>query len=384
MLLCVTGVFAQSWNDQTRDAAYEAPLKKFTKKWYSNDGQIWEFLPNNLFKVTVKQKLDGLGYTITMSGNYNRNKDRLTTTITSYRVVGDPSDLAKLSARSRDEFQAKLKNAEQVLNREDKNKKSICLLLRLDDDCLIMSSAYDPDTQYFDKSSWDTFYSKSKEERDAIAAAERKARQEREAAERKVREERAAAEKARQDSIAREEERLKQENSEAARAQRKKERLAKEAESTNFDIELNTLDDVLNGLVKRMKDENIEYFSLREKDPSLKEYYKLFRKLCRMKNYMSPTQQDRFTNIISSKKTFNFDEELKALENETNKIIKKANDEGQTFINLLTSTECIDFITLATQLNDMKSFMSPAQQERFTNTVSLLKGILKPWPLTEL
>jgi len=206
------------WNDQTRDAAYEAPNSLLQKKWTTRvdgtDGE-YEFLANGTFKYTsFSTTPDGVKVSIVQSGPYKRAKDVLTMTTTSIKLIPNQTDLANLSARKRDQSVAALKQAETQFSREYTNKKSTSLILRLDDECLIFSN-YDPASKIFNDLSWTTCYNETHQAKEAERQALRQAEQARldsiRVAEEKARRE--AEEKARREA----EEKARREAEERAR-----------------------------------------------------------------------------------------------------------------------------------------------------------------------
>ena len=202
------------WNDQTRDAAYEAPNSLLQKKWFTKvdglDG-TYEFLANGTFKYTTgTTTLDGVNVSIIQSGPYKRTKDVLTMTTTSLKLVPNQSDLANLSARKRDETVAAIRQLEAGSAREYTNKKTTSLILRLDDECLIFSN-YDPASKIFNDLRWTTCYNETHQAKEAEREALR------------------LAEQARQDSIRAAEEKARQEAEEKARREAE-EKARREAE----------------------------------------------------------------------------------------------------------------------------------------------------------
>ena len=159
---------AQSWNDKTRDAAYEAPNSLFCKKWIDSKKNItYLFSTNGIFKVSTTQVIDnasGLVGTTEMSGNFVRNKDVLTLTYSSVKCSANPSDLAKLSARMRDEISSGLRQLSIKGTNEMRNQKHYMLLLRLDDEYLIWAP-YDPKTKMFNDLKSDVLYNETHEKK---------------------------------------------------------------------------------------------------------------------------------------------------------------------------------------------------------------------------
>lgn len=222
MLLTSTLVFADDWkwDEKTRDAAYEAPNSKLQKKWYLNDEKktTFQFGANGALKQTFMLVKDGIEYTVTITGKYTRNKDEMTISYPGIiKVVPSSSDLANLPVRKRDEVQNFTKQCESYLVSEFKNKTYYGLILRLDDECFIMTN-YDPQTKIFNDVQWDTFYNEyhmKKEEERAAQLAVEKARQDsiRQVQEAEAKARREAEEKARREA----EEKAKREAEERAR-----------------------------------------------------------------------------------------------------------------------------------------------------------------------
>ena len=167
VVLCTN---AQWWNEKTRDAAYEAPNSLLCKKWISsnNNNQTFIYSANGTFKFTEKSidNASGVGLTTQISGKYIRNKDVLTLTFSSASCVADPTGLAKLSARRRDEIISNLRQFSMKLTNEMKNERKYMLLLRLDDEYLI-EAPYDPQSKIFNdsKSAIDVFYNETHEKK---------------------------------------------------------------------------------------------------------------------------------------------------------------------------------------------------------------------------
>lgn len=164
MLLFASVAFADDkpWNEQTRDAAYEAPSSKFQKKWYDSHDETTTimFSPNGTFKHIMEIQYDGVGITVIASGSYTRKKDVLTLLYSYIKTTPNTTDLAKLSARKRDIFTSGLKLVENKTISKYKNKKEYYLMLRLDDDCFIYT-IYDPQLKVFNDIKWNTWYSES-------------------------------------------------------------------------------------------------------------------------------------------------------------------------------------------------------------------------------
>ena len=174
VVLCTN---AQGWNEKTRDAAYEAPNSLLCKKWISsnNNNQTFIYSANGTFKFTEKSidNASGVGLTTEISGKYIRNKDVLTLTFSSASCVADPTGLAKLSARRRDEIISNLRQFSMKLTNEMKNERKYMLLLRLDDEYLI-EAPYDPQSKLFNdsKSAIDVFYNETHEKKLLAASPE--------------------------------------------------------------------------------------------------------------------------------------------------------------------------------------------------------------------
>ena len=174
VVLCTN---AQWWNEKTRDAAYEAPNSLLCKKWISsnNNNQTFIYSANGTFKFTEKSidNASGVGFTTEISGKYVRNKDVLTLTFSSASCVADPTGLAKLSARRRDEIISNLRQFSMKLTNEMKNERKYMLLLRLDDEYLI-EAPYDPQSKIFNdsKSAIDVFYNETHEKKLLAASPE--------------------------------------------------------------------------------------------------------------------------------------------------------------------------------------------------------------------
>ena len=157
---------AQWWNEKTRDAAYEAPNSFLCKKWKTNkNSNTYLFSSNGTFKETVKIKIDDetkLEGTLESVGKYVRNKDVLSLTYLSAKVVPDPTIFAKLSARKRDEIQNSINLAQQKAERE--KLKFSKLLLRLDEEYLIMAP-YDPQSGGFNDYNQPVWYNETHEKK---------------------------------------------------------------------------------------------------------------------------------------------------------------------------------------------------------------------------
>ena len=242
MLLFATFTFAQDkpWNDETRDAAYEAPNTLFQKKWYDADNNsILDIGANGAIKYTIEDKVEGVRCFFTITGKYTRNKDHFKYTYTGAKATPNQSDLASLSARKRDEILNAIKRAEPYINSQYKNATGYYLILRLDEECMIITS-YNPQTKIFNDFKWTTLYNESykkkKEERaaqEAIELAKRleEAKAKREAEEKARREaeeeaKREAEEKAKREA---EEARIKAENKYWARIGTEKKASAEKA-----------------------------------------------------------------------------------------------------------------------------------------------------------
>ena len=160
---------AQNWNEETRDAAYEAPNSLLCKKWKNSKNEdTYLFAANGTCKFTTKSILDdasGLMGTMEMSGKFIRNKDVLTMTFSSVNTVPDPTGLAKLSARKRDELLSAIRQAKLMSTNELKNKKYHMLLLRLDDEYLIMATC-DPQSKKFNDYNLDIWYNETHEKKE--------------------------------------------------------------------------------------------------------------------------------------------------------------------------------------------------------------------------
>jgi len=235
LIMVATMVFAQrEWDTNTRDAAYEAPNSKFQKEWYGTDENktTYLFKANGTLTSTLTASFDlGNGkfpYTIILTGKYTRKKDYLHLIYTRGQTKYNQADLDRLSARMRDKVLEVLK----IVNSKYASMNSVedALILRLDDECLILTK-YDPKTRLFNDIEWSTFYNethKKKEEERAVQLAAEQARQDsikqvREAEEKARRE---AEEKARREA---EEKARREAEEKAKREAEERARLAEEA-----------------------------------------------------------------------------------------------------------------------------------------------------------
>lgn len=151
------------WNENTRDAAYEAPNSLLQKKWYKYDKEktTSEFKANGEYINCFQMTFEEVNVSIEVSGKYTRNKDRITISLTDSKVIPNQSDLEILSARRRDEFLARMKLVEQNIKTAFR-QMGYYLILRLDEDYLI-TTTFDPKTQMFNDMSWDTWHTKPTE-----------------------------------------------------------------------------------------------------------------------------------------------------------------------------------------------------------------------------
>jgi hypothetical protein len=144
-------VFSQrnewEWNEHTKDVAYEAPISKFTKKWYSrnNDGyyDILIMRPNGTCTFEGTTNNDETGFVIpiklTFSATWKRI-ERLTflVTYTNMKSTVDQSVLAKIPARRRDIFKKSFAQYEVSQKKKIVGRKEKHSILKVDDDHLIM------------------------------------------------------------------------------------------------------------------------------------------------------------------------------------------------------------------------------------------------------
>ncbi len=223
MLLTSTLVFADGWkwDEKTRDAAYEAPNSKFQKKWYEEDQNETTYLfgANGIVTMTQLFKMDNFGVRVvsTVTGKYTRNKDRLNIIWTGIQTKPYQADMDALSARNRDKMLESLKSVGRTFASDLKNKTDYYLILRLDDECLILTS-YNPQSKLFNDFKWTTLFNEShkkKEEERAAQLAVELARQDsiRQVQEAEAKAKREAEEKARREA----EEKAKREAEEKAR-----------------------------------------------------------------------------------------------------------------------------------------------------------------------
>lgn len=223
MLLTSTLVFADDWkwDEKTRDAAYEAPNSKLQKKWYINDQYetTYQFGANGVVTLTQLVKNDHFDarIVITCTGKYTRNKDHLNLTWAGVQAKPYQADLDAMSARNRDNFLQSLKSFGHNFTSNYKNKTTYFLILRLDDECLIITT-FNPQTKLFNDINWNTLFNEShkkKEKERAAQLAVEKARQDsiRQVQEAEAKARREAEEKARREA----EEKAKREAAEKAR-----------------------------------------------------------------------------------------------------------------------------------------------------------------------
>lgn len=211
MLLTSTLVFADDWkwDEKTRDAAYEAPNSKFQKKWYINDQNetTYQFGANGVVTLTLLVKNDhfDVRIVITLTGKYTRNKDHLNITWTGVQTKPNQTDMDALSARNRDNVLQSLKSIGHHFTSKYKNKTEYFLILRLDDECLIITK-FDPQSKLFNDFEWTTLFNEShkkKEEERAAQLAVEKARQDsiRQVQEAEAKARREAEEKAKREAV---------------------------------------------------------------------------------------------------------------------------------------------------------------------------------------
>ena len=178
LLFIATVAYAQEhWGEDTRDAAYEAPNSLLQKKWKSNDG-TWSFSANGILKITDEISIEGVRVSYVVSAKYTRKKDKINVTYTGVKATPNQSDLAGVSARKRDPI---LKGVRRLNNEftSMKNKTEHYIMLRLDDECLIITN-YNPQTNFFNDLNWTVFYNElhwKKEEERAAQRAIIRARQ---------------------------------------------------------------------------------------------------------------------------------------------------------------------------------------------------------------
>jgi len=136
------------WNESTKDAVYEAANSKFVKKWCTPSGESGmpdDYLilnANGTFKLirTMTHPEISVPFTTTMSGSWKRvEKMTLMTTITNVTIAANQKDLAKLSARKRDENQKMIKYLQTITKPQFVGKKTYNSIYRIDEDHLILS-----------------------------------------------------------------------------------------------------------------------------------------------------------------------------------------------------------------------------------------------------
>lgn len=223
MLLTSMLAFADDWgwDEKTRDAAYEAPNSKFQKKWYDKDQNetTLQFGANGVVTMIQLVKMDNFDarIVVTLTGKYTRNKDHLNITWTGVQTKPNQTDMDALSARNRDRVLELLKSVGPHFTSNYKNKTEYYLILRLDDECLIITK-FDPQSKLFNDLEWTTLFNEShkkKEEERAAQLAVEMARQDsiRQVQEAEAKARREAEEKARREA----EEKAKREAEEKAR-----------------------------------------------------------------------------------------------------------------------------------------------------------------------
>lgn len=215
MFLVATFALAQNkpWSEKTRDAAYEAPNSLLQKKWYVNDENetTYQFGANGVVTMTMIIKLDRFDarVVLTVTGKYTRNKDHLNLAWTGVYVKPNQTDMDALSARNRDELLEGLKTVGPYFASNFKNKSEYTLILRLDDEYLILTK-FDPQSKLFNDLNWTTMFNESHKEKEEERAAQLAAEQARQDSIRQVQE---AEEKARREA----EEKARREAAEKAR-----------------------------------------------------------------------------------------------------------------------------------------------------------------------
>ena len=223
MLLTSMLAFADDWgwDEKTRDAAYEAPNSKFQKKWYDKDQNetTLQFGANGVVTMIQLVKMDNFDarIVVTLTGKYTRNKDHLNITWTGVQTKPNQTDMDALSARNRDRVLELLKSVGPHFASNYKNTTEYYLILRLDDECLIITK-FDPQSKLFNDFEWTTLFNEShkkKEEERAAQLAVEMARQDsiRQVQEAEAKARREAEEKARREA----EEKAKREAAEKAR-----------------------------------------------------------------------------------------------------------------------------------------------------------------------
>ncbi len=166
MLLTSMLAFADDWgwDEKTRDAAYEAPNSKFQKKWYDKDQNetTFQFGANGVVTAIQLVKMDNFDarIVITLTGKYTRNKDHLNITWTGVQTKPNQTDMDALSARNRDQVLESLKSVGPHFASNYKNKTEYYLILRLDDECLIITK-FDPQSKLFNDLEWTTLFNES-------------------------------------------------------------------------------------------------------------------------------------------------------------------------------------------------------------------------------
>lgn len=173
-------VFAQSekWNENTMDAACEAPNSKFQKEWYRTDEskETFQFRANGTFTYSGTTSLDfeneKMRYSIISTGNYTREKGHLHLISTKAQAKYNQADLDALSSRNRDLAIGAIKAFNS--NLASSNVVFDYLILRLDDECLILME-YNPETKLFNDKVWSTFYNETHKKKETEAKAIREA-----------------------------------------------------------------------------------------------------------------------------------------------------------------------------------------------------------------
>ena len=148
-------IFSQNnewdYNEHTKDVSYEAPVSKFTKKWYSrnknNDGYYETLImsPNGTYTNVMIITNDETGFVVpvkvTFSATWKRI-ERLTflITYTNIKYTIDQSELAKIPARRRDNLKKVIAQREVSIKKRFVGRKDYCRILKVDDDHLIWSN----------------------------------------------------------------------------------------------------------------------------------------------------------------------------------------------------------------------------------------------------
>ena len=193
-MLSVVTVSAQTWNESTQDAAFEAPNSVLTSPtWHSNDRKNGEytFRTNGTFTFKMNAINDGYSIVYIVPGTWRRKGTQLTIVANYASADIRLRNPEKYSARIQEEAKRGINEAKTQLHRKG-TVTSLYELLRLDADYLVMGSS---NGKMYNDLTPERYISSKAKERIAKKEEERRLAEEKAAEERRLAEEKAAEER---------------------------------------------------------------------------------------------------------------------------------------------------------------------------------------------